>query len=98
MTLVICPPNLAIDRMLAADRMRPGDTTRCRALRTQPGGKGANVARATRALGGEALLTGFARGPGPGGRAGGRRLREPALLIRGSAGSSGGRSGREHLH
>lgn len=63
MTLVICP-NLAIDRMLAADRVRPGGTTRCRALRTQAGGKGANVARATRALGGEGLLTGFAAGRG----------------------------------
>ena len=31
MTLVICP-NLAIDRMLAADRLRPGGTTRCREL------------------------------------------------------------------
>jgi 1-phosphofructokinase family hexose kinase len=63
MTLVICP-NLAIDRMLAADRVRPGGTTRCRELRTQAGGKGANVARAARALGGKALLTGFAAGRG----------------------------------
>ena len=63
MTLVICP-NLAIDRMLAADRVRPGGTTRCRALRTQAGGKGANCARGTRALGGEALLIGFAAGRG----------------------------------
>ncbi len=63
MTLVVCP-NLAIDRMLAADRVRPGGMTRCRALRTQAGGKGANVARATRALGGEALLAGFAAGRG----------------------------------
>ena len=43
MTLVICP-NLALDRMLIADHVRPGGTTRCRALRTQAGGKGANVA------------------------------------------------------
>jgi tagatose 6-phosphate kinase len=63
MTLVICP-NLAIDRMLAADRVRPGGTTRCRALRTQAGGKGANVLRATRALGGDGLLAGFAAGRG----------------------------------
>lgn len=61
MTLVICP-NLAVDRMLAADAVRPGGMTRCRELRTQAGGKGANVVRATRALGGEALLTGFAAG------------------------------------
>jgi len=63
MTLVICP-NLAIDRMLAAERVRLGGTSRCRALRTQAGGKGAKVARATRAMGGEALLTGFAGGRG----------------------------------
>ena len=63
MTLVICP-NLAIDRMLAAGRVRPGATTRCRALRTQAGGKGANVLRATRALGGDGLLAGFAAGRG----------------------------------
>jgi tagatose 6-phosphate kinase len=61
MTLVICP-NLAIDRMLAADRVRPGGTTRCRALRSQAGGKGANVLRATLALGGEGVLVGFAAG------------------------------------
>jgi tagatose 6-phosphate kinase len=63
MTFVICP-NLAIDRMLAADSVRPGGTTRCRALRTQAGGKGANVLRATRALGGGGLLAGFAAGRG----------------------------------
>ncbi len=63
MTLVVCP-NLAIDRMLAADTLRPGGTTRCRALRTQAGGKGGNVARALRALGGAAVLAGFAAGRG----------------------------------
>ncbi len=61
MTLVICP-NLAVDRTLTADTVRAGGMTRCRALRVQAGGKGANVARATRALGGEALLAGFASG------------------------------------
>jgi 1-phosphofructokinase family hexose kinase len=60
-TLVICP-NLAVDRMLAAAAVRPGGMSRCRELRTQAGGKGANVARATRALGGEAVLTGFVAG------------------------------------
>ena len=63
MTLVICP-NLAIDRMLAGDVVRPGGLTRCRALRTQAGGKGANVLRTTRALGGEGVLLGFAAGRG----------------------------------
>ncbi|MGE5228338.1 MAG: 1-phosphofructokinase family hexose kinase [Deltaproteobacteria bacterium] len=63
MTLVICP-NLAIDRMLAGDLVRPGGMTRCHALRTQAGGKGANVLRATRALGGDGRLAGFAAGRG----------------------------------
>jgi 1-phosphofructokinase family hexose kinase len=60
-TLVICP-NLAVDRMLAAATVRPGAMSRCRELRTQAGGKGANVARATLALGGAAVLTGFVAG------------------------------------
>jgi 1-phosphofructokinase family hexose kinase len=61
MTLIVCP-NLAIDRMLATDKVRPGAMSRCRELRTQAGGKGANVLRATRALGGQGLLVGFAAG------------------------------------
>ena len=61
MTLVICP-NLALDRMLTTDVVRPGGMSRCRELRTQTGGKGANVLRATKALGGEGLLLGFAPG------------------------------------
>jgi len=38
--------------------------TRCRALRTQAGGKGANVLRALRSLGGGGVLAGFAAGRG----------------------------------
>jgi len=63
MALVICP-NLAIDRMLAGGPPRAGGMTRCRALRTQAGGKGANVLRATLALGGDGRLAGFAAGRG----------------------------------
>jgi 1-phosphofructokinase family hexose kinase len=62
-TLVICP-NLAIDRMIATDAVRPGGLARCRALRTQGGGKGANVVRALRALGGGGELAGFVAGRG----------------------------------
>jgi tagatose 6-phosphate kinase len=61
MTLVVCP-NLAVDRMLTGDRLRPGGISRWRELRTQAGGKGANVLRATTALGGTGLLLGFAAG------------------------------------
>jgi 1-phosphofructokinase family hexose kinase len=63
MTLVICP-NLAIDRMLSARAVEPGSLMRCEALRTQAGGKGANVVRALRALGGDGVLAGFAAGRG----------------------------------
>ncbi len=63
MTLVVCP-NLAIDRMIAAAAIERGGLMRCRALRTQAGGKGANVLRALRALGGDGVLAGFAAGRG----------------------------------
>lgn len=49
MTFIVCP-NLAIDRVLTAAAVRPGELTRCRALVHQAGGKGANVARALAAL------------------------------------------------
>ena len=61
MTYILCP-NLAVDRVLEVDAVQPGGTMRCRALNEQAGGKGANVARALRALGGAQLLAGFAAG------------------------------------
>jgi 1-phosphofructokinase family hexose kinase len=61
MTFILCP-NLAIDRVLEVDSLRPGGTMRCRALNEQAGGKGANVARAVRAMGGASVLVGFAAG------------------------------------
>ncbi|NLE22764.1 MAG: hypothetical protein GX624_08305 [Actinobacteria bacterium] len=63
MTLVICP-NLALDRVLTAGPVQPGGITRGRVLRVQAGGKGANVLRATLAMGGAGRLIGFAAGPG----------------------------------
>jgi 1-phosphofructokinase family hexose kinase len=72
LTLVICP-NLAIDRVFATDRLRPGGITRGHALRVQAGGKGANALRATLALGGSGTLVGFAAGHG------GRQIEELAL-------------------
>jgi len=61
MTYILCP-NLAVDRVLEVDAVRPGGTMRGRALNEQAGGKGANVARALRALGGASRLAGFAAG------------------------------------
>jgi 1-phosphofructokinase family hexose kinase len=59
MLLVVCP-NLAIDRILQVENLRPGDVQRSRAALVQPGGKGSNVARVFAQLGGEATLVGFA--------------------------------------
>ena len=66
MTLVVCP-NLAVDRVLTAETVCLGGLTRCRALRQQAGGKGANVLRALHLLRGgcgavHGLLAGFAAG------------------------------------
>ncbi len=61
MTFILCP-NMAVDRVLEVDAVRPGGTMRGRALNEQAGGKGANVARALCALGGAPFLAGFAAG------------------------------------
>jgi len=78
-TLVVCP-NLAVDRMLAAAAVLPGGLMRCRALRTQAGGKGANVVRALRAL-----------GAGDEARGGGHDPAPSAPLLAGFAAGRGGR-------
>jgi tagatose 6-phosphate kinase len=56
--LVICP-NLAVDRILEVDVFRPTTVQRSLSVLTQPGGKGSNVARVFRQLGGDVVLTGF---------------------------------------
>lgn len=64
MTLVVCP-NLAVDRLLSVDAVRPGETMRCRLEGQQAGGKGPNVVRALSALNGTAegaALLGFVAG------------------------------------
>jgi 1-phosphofructokinase family hexose kinase len=61
MTLIVCP-NLAIDRVIALTSLQPGTTLRARLLAQQAGGKGANVLRALRTLGGNGLLAGFVAG------------------------------------
>ena len=61
MTLVVCP-NLAVDRVLRLEHLHAGDLLRAECLQQQAGGKGANVIRSLRALGGAGLLLGFAGG------------------------------------
>jgi tagatose 6-phosphate kinase len=57
--LLVVSPNLAVDRILEVDGFRPAAVQRSRAVRSQPGGKGSNVARVFRQLGGEVVLVGF---------------------------------------
>ena len=78
--------------MLAADVVRPGGMTRCRALRTQAGGKGANVVRALRALGDGRVAAGAAGGGGMAAGGGG------GPLLAGFAAGRGGRLIAELAH
>ncbi len=58
MLLVVCP-NLAVDRVLEVDNFEATKVQRSRSVLTQPGGKGSNVARVFRQLGGDVVLVGF---------------------------------------
>ena len=52
-------PNLAIDRVLVVDNFQQSKVQRSRSVWIQPGGKGSNVARVFRQLGGDVVLVGF---------------------------------------
>jgi 1-phosphofructokinase family hexose kinase len=54
--------NPTIDQTLVLERFVAGDTLRVRSSRLDPGGKGINVSRVVRELGGESLAMGFAPG------------------------------------
>mgnify|MGYP005838914917 CR=1 FL=1 len=54
--------NPAIDQTLVLPRFVAGDTLRVKASRFDPGGKGINVSRVIRELGGESIAMGFAPG------------------------------------
>jgi tagatose 6-phosphate kinase len=56
--LVVCP-NLSIDRILQVENFQATKVQRSRSALCQPGGKGSNVARVFRQLGGEVVLVGF---------------------------------------
>ncbi len=62
MTLVF-GPNLSIDMTVAVPHLEVGAIHRVPQILRLAGGKGANLARALRILGGEPLLVGFAGGP-----------------------------------
>jgi 1-phosphofructokinase family hexose kinase len=54
--------NPAIDQTLVLDRFVAGDTVRVKSSRLDPGGKGINVSRVVRELGGESVAMGFSPG------------------------------------
>ena len=61
--MIICiTPNPAIDRTIILPKLVPGEVHRAEQSIVAAGGKGLNVARAIRTLGGESLCMGFAGG------------------------------------
>jgi len=74
MLLVVCP-NLAIDRILEVDNFQSTKVQRSRSVWIQPGGKGSNVARVFRQIGGAVVLVGFV------GRRNSRSITEPLRRI-----------------
>ncbi|NWG16776.1 MAG: hexose kinase [Chloroflexi bacterium] len=61
--MILCvTPNPAIDRTLVVPGFKPGAVFRPTSQLAAPGGKGVNVARAVRVLGGAALCAGFVGG------------------------------------
>lgn len=69
--LLVVSPNLAVDRILQVHNFQAARVQRSKYVLTQPGGKGSNVARVFRQLGGEVVLVGFA------GRVDANRIRQP---------------------
>src|SRR5262245_56965368 len=57
--LLVVSPNLAVDRILEIHQFRANHVQRSRSVITQPGGKGSNVARVFRQLGGDVVLIGL---------------------------------------
>jgi fructose-1-phosphate kinase PfkB-like protein len=56
--LLVVSPNLGLDRILEVQNFRTGEVQRTQRVRVQPGGKGSNVARVFRQLGGDVVLAG----------------------------------------
>ena len=64
--LLVVAPNLAIDRIIQVENFQASKVQRSRSVLTQPGGKGSNVARVFRQLGGDVVLLGFVGRAGAG--------------------------------
>jgi fructose-1-phosphate kinase PfkB-like protein len=59
---LIVSPNMAVDRVVRVDTLAPGANHRADCLVEQAGGKGANVTRGLKTLGGEPSLVGLVAG------------------------------------
>ncbi|QNK81675.1 1-phosphofructokinase family hexose kinase [Nakamurella sp. PAMC28650] len=57
--MLIAAPNLCLDITIAIPRLVPGSVSRATGTDTSAGGKGVNVARAARTLGGRPVVAGF---------------------------------------
>lgn len=82
-TLLVCGPNLTLDRTAALDELRPGGVLRTRDVAVTAGGKGVNVVRAATALGTAARLVAFV--PGRMGPVAAAMLREEGVPLTGVA-------------
>ena len=61
--MIVClAANPSIDKLFEVDRLVPGHIHRPVGFEQTAGGKGLNVARAVRSLGGEVLVTALLRG------------------------------------
>ncbi len=60
--IVTVTMNPAVDQTLVLQKFVAGDTLRVKSSRSDPGGKGINVSRVVRELGGESIAMGFAPG------------------------------------
>lgn len=60
--LLVISPNLAVDRVLEVEGLQKGAVHRTCSVLAQPGGKGSNVARVFRQLGGNVTVIGFVGG------------------------------------
>ena len=60
--LLVVSPNLAVDRVLEVEGLQKGAVHRTCSVLVQAGGKGSNVARVFRQLGGEVAVVGFVGG------------------------------------
>jgi 1-phosphofructokinase family hexose kinase len=60
--VLMAGPNLAFDRLVGIDRLRPGEVQRFATARVVPGGKAVNAARAARVIGAAPRVAGFLAG------------------------------------